>query len=536
MERGGCERLFTTCWKVTGMALYSLTVSTVGKSTHAPGTAGAHLRYIAREDAATHLEAEHMPEDAQQARTWMDTYEREARKNARLATKVRIALPRELSREENAALARAFVTGLTGGRVPFLFAIHDRGKDAHNPHAHIVLLDRDIETGKRVLMLSDSPRDRRKAGLPENGVEWVRERWEHHANQALERAGFDARIDRRSLAAQGIEREPQIHIGPRAQHVDTEVHRPESKAVPSPSPRNPERVVDYPLIDAGRTRRERNAEIIDLNIERAARSPHFETRVWAQFEREQRAKDRPAEAQVTAAARRRTLEQRRIRRSVAAEAQDIRARRDAEARLARQWIKQRYLPETLALRQRHAAERSDLKNQQDRLLARFFAMVDVTGRTRRKRDASRMALSATHQAERQALAGTIRGQRTVQLAAIEGRYRPELDELARTRAQRLELLAERHAAETAQEDRLLQARAAEREQARIQVQAQIDAWKRMQRAQDGRERSRAGADWDAKDRDGPSPEDRAEQARRRMEQAQHRQTWDPHRRRGRDYD
>lgn len=177
---------------------------------------------------------------------------------------------------------------------------------------------------------------------------------------ALERAGYEARIDRRSLEAQGIERTPQIHIGPRAQHIDTAVHRPESKAVPSPSPRNPERVVDYPLIDAGRTRRERNAEIIDLNIDRAARSADFETRLWAQFEREQRAQDRVLESALIAAARRRSLEERRIRQSFTARRAVLRARRDAAGRLARNWLRQRYAPDAEKLRRRHEEERAAL--------------------------------------------------------------------------------------------------------------------------------------------------------------------------------
>lgn len=469
------------------MAIYSLHVATVGKSTHAPGTAGAHLRYIAREDAASHVEAANMPDDPQDARTWMDGYEREARKNARLMTKVRIALPRELTREQNAALVRDFIAGLTGGRVPAFHAIHDRGKDRFNPHAHIVLIDRDIETGKRALRLTDSPKDRVKAGLPENGVAWIRERWERDANRALERAGHEARIDRRSLAAQGIEREPQIHIGPRAQHIDTQVQRPQSKPVADPTPRHPDRVIDYPMIDAGRTRRERNAEIIDLNLERAARSPDFETRVQAAFEREQRGQDRLLESRLVAGARRRTLEERRIRRARAAEAREIRARRQAEQRFTRDWLRQRHAPEAKALKARHEAERAALAKDQGRLLPRFFAVIDFTGRTRRSRDAARLALAGRHKAERQALAGRIRSDRDVQREAVDARYRPELDELARLRAQQLETLQERHRAEQREEDRLLQAREAEREQARETLREQIDAWKRAQR-----ERNREG--------------------------------------------
>jgi hypothetical protein len=45
-------------------------------------------------------------------------------------------------------------------------------------------------------------------------LESTRELWEDLANAHLERAGQGARIDRRSLAAQGIEREPTQHLGP----------------------------------------------------------------------------------------------------------------------------------------------------------------------------------------------------------------------------------------------------------------------------------------------------------------------------------
>ena len=42
----------------------------------------------------------------------------------------------------------------------------------------------------------------------------VRARWAEVQNQALERAGVEARVDHRSLQAQGIEREPGQHRGP----------------------------------------------------------------------------------------------------------------------------------------------------------------------------------------------------------------------------------------------------------------------------------------------------------------------------------
>jgi MobA/MobL family len=299
----------------------------VGRSTHAPGTAGAHLRYIGRARAVTLIEAAHMPVHPRAARRWMNALERKARKNARHCTKICTALPRELSPQHNADLERDFAMRLTAARVPFYYALHNRGKDRH------------------ILLLSDSPRDRAKVGLVPNGVEWIRAIWEDCVNLALERAGLEARIDRRSLAAQGIDRIPTIHIGPRACHIDRAVARPESKLVPSPTPRHPDRVIDYPMIDAGRTRLERNAEIIDLNLEKAARSPDFETRLWAQFERDQRASDRPIEAQRVTAARRRTLEERRLRSRFKAQLREARDRRHADSALVRAWTNQRLAPE-----------------------------------------------------------------------------------------------------------------------------------------------------------------------------------------------
>ena len=259
------------------MAIYSLNLASIG-------------RYNGRPDAQPALVAEHMPPDPTQAGTWMDQAERVDHKNARV--KVRIALPRDLTPEEGMQLVQDFATDLTKGRVPWYATIHASGKDAHNPHFHLVIRDLDIETGKPVVHLSDSARDRTKAGLEPKAVEWVRSKWEDHANRALERAGHDARIDRRSLEAQGIDREPTVHIGPQAQHIDKRVSRPESKFITTGNGR----VIDYRMIDAGRTRQERHAEIVDFNLEKGAKSPDFRTREksrYADMKREVVARYRP---------------------------------------------------------------------------------------------------------------------------------------------------------------------------------------------------------------------------------------------------
>src|SRR3546814_18808638 len=50
-------------------------------------------------------------------------------------------------------------------------------------------------------------------------VEQWRERWANHVNARLAELDIDARIDHRSLEAQGIDLEPQDNIGPAASRM-----------------------------------------------------------------------------------------------------------------------------------------------------------------------------------------------------------------------------------------------------------------------------------------------------------------------------
>ena len=453
------------------MAIYSLHVASIGKTTHAVGTAGAHLRYIARPDACSHLDAENVPvDDIGDAPAWIDRQEALDRKNARVIDKIRIALPRELDEQQRAELLRSFCQDITGGRVPWYAGIHQSGEDAHNPHAHIVVRDRDIETGKRVLKWSDSPRDRAKEGLVPNAVEHIRERWEALANDALARAGHDARIDRRTLEAQGIDREPTIHVGPRAQHIDGAVKRPESQVRPQRKRRlrnsgyeNCE-TTDYPMIDGGRTRNERNAEIIDLNLERAARSPDFETRTWAQFEKVRVREDRELAKWIAVRARRRTLEQRRIRAEFHAKDLEVRTAAKAEQLAALESVRSNYRPRIAELRTRQADERKAQKKDHDRLLKRAWAFVSPKARNRR--DDERRMLIDRHGQERSALLAEYRQARTIQTDAVKARYQPLQDDVRQQRRKRYSDAADRFNEQIREEDNRLQSREAEREAGR----------------------------------------------------------------------
>ena len=457
------------------MAIYSCNLKSIGRTTHEPGTAGAHLRYISREEAAPHIMARHMPADPVAARTWMDQRERAMRKNARVIDKIRIALPRELDEAQREALVEAFMEDLTGGRVPWFAAIHQHGEDAHNPHVHIAVHDRDITTGKRLLRLSDNARDRIKAGLPgPKAVEWMRERWEVICNDALARAGIDARIDRRTLTAQGIDRTAGVHEGPRAQHIEGRVRRPRSRRRVNGCGR----VIDYPAIDHGRTRREFNAQIIDLNLERAMRSGDPVRAAWAGFEKEQLAEDRQVLARVAAEEQRHTATARKAAEVHRQRLARLRAARDHARREAAASVQRQYNPQREAMRAKQAQERMALKDRQSRLRARLFRLLDITGTTRRRQEAARKLLAAEHRAARKELTARYRAARAEADGAVRTHHAATIGAaLAERRAQATMLNARRKEI-GALADTLLQQREIERDHARRLTEAKIETWKK----------------------------------------------------------
>jgi hypothetical protein len=456
------------------MAIYSCNLRSIGRTTHDAGTAGAHIRYISRPDAEPQIVAQHMPDEVREARTWMDNRERALRKNARVIDKLRIALPRELDEKQRTALVRAFMAELTDGRIPWYAAIHQKGKDAHNPHVHIAIHDRDIESRKRVLRLSDSARDRIAAGLPgPKAVEWIRQRWEIACNDALERAGKKVRIDRRTLEAQGIDRAPTIHEGPRAQHIDDNVGRPRSRRRTNGCGR----VIDYPSIDNGRTRREFNAHIIDLNLERAARSKNPVTAVWAQFEKDQRKKDQELEKRLAAERRQRTAEYRNASLLYLARINRMRAERNLKVRAAERRVREKFDTARGTLRKRHEQERQALKDKQSRLHIRIFALLDITGTTRRRHEAARKALSKTHKEERKAISDTYKTAKKAAKDATRDRYKKEIADQHVKRARHLAQIRDKNerADDFADIDR--QQRELDREHTRRITEAKLDNWK-----------------------------------------------------------
>jgi len=180
------------------------------------------------------------------------------------------------------------------------------GHDPRNHHAHLLFTTREVTKdglGKKTRILDD-----REQGPQE--VELIRVIWETLANDALEQAGLShAKIDRRTLDDQGIDRIPQIHIGPEGKAASEKRREDENddeedegdkdgdddegksgdksgkqgggsgdkgpapalakEATTEKEAASQKRDVDYKAIDQGKTRAELVEEIKQVNAERS---------------------------------------------------------------------------------------------------------------------------------------------------------------------------------------------------------------------------------------------------------------------------
>jgi len=226
------------------MASYHLSVKTGGKSNASP-----HADYISREGKYArekdsdleHKESGNMPAWAahKPSEFWKaaDTFERA---NGCTYREMEIALPRELKPEQRLELVRDFVRQEIGDRHAYQFAIHNPKAaiaGGEQPHAHIMFsermndgIDRDPQQyfkrantkepergGAKKVRFGETPTERKEYLVAQ------RERWADLQNTHLERYQHTDQVDARSLKAQGIEREPERHLGAgRVQRFDTD--------------------------------------------------------------------------------------------------------------------------------------------------------------------------------------------------------------------------------------------------------------------------------------------------------------------------
>ena len=166
-----------------------------------------------------HLVGENMDWALNRASLWNTVENAETRKNARVATEIQVTLPFELPPERRLQLARNFSREVADHyKVAVDLAVHNPrpSGDPRNFHAHLLLTTREVlPTGLGSKTGLDMPTSERiRLGLPNISQEFtaVRERWATLTNEALKEANLGVRVDHRSLAEQGIDREPGPHI------------------------------------------------------------------------------------------------------------------------------------------------------------------------------------------------------------------------------------------------------------------------------------------------------------------------------------
>ena len=212
------------------------------------------------------------------AQLWNAVEKVEKRKDAQLARDLVLSLPHELTDEQRRDLVREFVRGefVAQGMIADL-SIHapDRRGDDRNHHAHVMLTMRELAGdgfGKKVRAWNETEQ-----------LEHWREEWASSVNRHLERHGHDARVDHRSLEAQGVDREPEPKQGPLATKMERE-GRPSNAGDDrrAAQARNEERselaaelaAVTAQIIDLAEERSKRAGE--GLQLDRAGGSPAAE--------------------------------------------------------------------------------------------------------------------------------------------------------------------------------------------------------------------------------------------------------------------
>ena len=164
---------------------------------------------------------------------WNAVEKIEKARNAQLAREIELALPVELTREQNISLVREYVNRhfVAAGMCADI-CIHD--KNGGNPHAHIMLtmrpFEQDGEWGAKQKKEYILDREGNKIYDPKKrqykcksipatdwneqtkAEEW-RAAWADCVNSALERGNHTERIDHRSYARQGIDQIPNVHLG-----------------------------------------------------------------------------------------------------------------------------------------------------------------------------------------------------------------------------------------------------------------------------------------------------------------------------------
>ena len=230
------------------MAIYHLSVKAVSRSAGRSATAAAAYRAgceIADErtgeihdytrkggvESADIVLPDGAPEWAtDRAKLWNAAELAEKRKDACVAREFEVALPSELSPAERRRLALDFAKDMANREGCAVdVAIHAPGRegDNRNHHAHILRTTRKVEADGLGAKLDTEKAGRKRS----DDLKAVRAKWADLTNERLRENGIAARVDHRSLEAQGIDREPTQHLGPAASGYERRTGQPSDKRI-----------------------------------------------------------------------------------------------------------------------------------------------------------------------------------------------------------------------------------------------------------------------------------------------------------------
>ncbi len=177
----------------------------------------------------------------------------EKRKDAQLARPIELSLAHEMTLEQNKWMMQDYIKeNFTRNGYVTIAAIHEPSKDGdqRNIHAHLLVSLRTIDENGFSKSKAQEQENFRAQGAY---TQALRESWEKHLKHHLERHGHveaAAQISCKSLKEQGIDREPQQHLGPAATYAERQNRKTERG-------------------DRNRARQERNHGIEQLNKEHA---------------------------------------------------------------------------------------------------------------------------------------------------------------------------------------------------------------------------------------------------------------------------
>ena len=222
------------------------------------GTAEQHADYILRKgrysggkraEELVYKDA-NLPRWAMSASSFFACADRYERTNGRAYTEFEIALPNELTHEENKKIVNDFITAHIGNNKVWAYAIHSKpatfDDSQEQIHAHIMMSERIVEDGMTKAKSPSKFFKRYNSKNPQNGgylkdralsgnrteiakkLKEIRQSWEDMINAEYKSRGIDKVVSCKTLKAQRdiaaaagdndladfFDREPQEHLGP----------------------------------------------------------------------------------------------------------------------------------------------------------------------------------------------------------------------------------------------------------------------------------------------------------------------------------